>query len=111
LGEPAGLETDGVAHEEASLPVAVPFKARTGRWIAGKPWLRRTQSAVVVFPPEPPVVVATPAERPGAVKGAPAFGAAQRTLDGEDRSGIWFLKTGGSGGKTTFPAGELRAFS
>jgi len=25
-------------------------------------------------------------ERPGAVKGAPQFGAAQRTLDGEDRS-------------------------
>jgi hypothetical protein len=26
------------------------------------------------------------AERPGGVKGAPLFGAAQRTLDGEDRS-------------------------
>jgi hypothetical protein len=25
-------------------------------------------------------------ERPGAVKGAPLFGAAKRTLDGEDRS-------------------------
>jgi hypothetical protein len=25
-------------------------------------------------------------ERPGTVKGAPAFGAAKRTLDGEDRS-------------------------
>jgi len=24
LGEPAGLETDGVAHEEGNLPVAVP---------------------------------------------------------------------------------------
>ena len=27
-------------------------------------------------------------ERPGAVKGAPLLGAAQRTLDGEDRSGM-----------------------
>jgi hypothetical protein len=27
-------------------------------------------------------------ERPGAVKGAPLLGAAKRTLDGEDRSGI-----------------------
>ena len=27
-------------------------------------------------------------ERPGAVKGAPLFGAAKRTLDGEDRSKI-----------------------
>jgi hypothetical protein len=66
---------------------------------------------VVVFPPEPPVVFVPPAERPAAVKGAPVFGAAKRTLDGENRSGIGFLKTGGSGGKTTFPAGELRAFS
>ncbi|HEY1220953.1 MAG TPA: hypothetical protein VGF03_18565, partial [Bryobacteraceae bacterium] len=36
LSEPAGLETDGVAHEEASLLVAVPVMARNGRWIAGK---------------------------------------------------------------------------
>ncbi len=27
-------------------------------------------------------------ERPGGVKGAPSFGAAKRTLDGEDRSEI-----------------------
>ena len=49
----------------------------------------------MVFPPEPPVAPATPAERPGAVKGAPVFGAAKRTLDGEDRSGIGVLMTGG----------------
>jgi hypothetical protein len=54
LGEPAGLETDGVAHEEASLPVAVPGKARTGRWIAGKSSRRFTHSGVVISPPEPP---------------------------------------------------------
>jgi len=64
---------------------------------------------LVIFPPEPPVAPPSPAERPAAVKGAPAFGAAQRTLDGEDRSAIPGLLTGGSGGKITFPAGELRA--
>jgi hypothetical protein len=31
-------------------------------------------------------------ERPGAVKGAPLFGAAKRTLDGEDRSKILELE-------------------
>jgi len=59
----------------------------------------------VNFPPEPPVASPLPAERPGAVQGAPAFGAAQRTLDGEDRSGSGSKTTGGSGGKFTFPAG------
>jgi len=34
-----------------------------------------------------PLIPGRAPERPGAVKGAPAFGAAQRTLDGEDRSG------------------------
>jgi len=63
----------------------------------------------VIFPPEPPVALVLPSERPAAVKGAPAFGAAQRTLDGEDRSGTDLLATGGSGGKITLPAGELRA--
>src|SRR6202041_3858031 len=63
----------------------------------------------VFFPPEPPVASALAAERPGAVKGAPGFGAAKRTLDGEDRSGIRPQTTGGLGGKITFPAGELRA--
>src|ERR1700689_656417 len=64
----------------------------------------------VIFPPEPPVASALAAERPGAVKGAPGFGAAKRTLDGEDRSGLRPQTTGGLGGKITFPAGELRAF-
>jgi hypothetical protein len=31
-------------------------------------------------------------ERPGAVKGAPLLGAAKRTLDGEDHSGIIAMK-------------------
>jgi hypothetical protein len=66
--------------------------------------------ALVIFPPEPPVASMLSAERPGAVKGAPAFGAAERTLDGEDRSGIGPIATGGFGGKITFPAGELRAY-
>jgi hypothetical protein len=90
-----------------NLPGAVTGKARNGRWIAGKSSLYFTRSGVVVFPPEPPVVTVLPAERPADVKGAPAFGAAKRTLDGEDRSGISGRTTGGSGGKTTFPAGEL----
>src|SRR6202050_52862 len=63
----------------------------------------------VIFPPEPPVASALAAERPGAVKGAPGFGAAKRTLGGEDGSGIRPQTTGGLGGKITFPAGELRA--
>jgi len=75
LSKPAGLETDGVAHKEAGLLVAVPFTARNGRWIAGKSSLCCTRLAVV-FPPEPPVAITLPAERPGAVKGAPVFGAA-----------------------------------
>jgi hypothetical protein len=49
-------------------------------------------------------------ERPAAVQGAPDFGAAQRTLDGEDRSTTAHESTGGCGGKTTFPAGELRVY-
>ena len=63
--------------------MAVPFKARNGRWIAGKSSGCRTPS-VVVFPPEPPVAAMLLEERPGAVKGA--FFAAKRTLYGEDRS-------------------------
>jgi hypothetical protein len=63
----------------------------------------------VIFPPEPPVAPVLPSERPAAIKGAPAFGAAQRTLDGEDCSGTGLLTTGGSGGKITLPAGEPRA--
>jgi len=41
-----------------------------------------------VLPPEPRVAVSTGPERSAAVKGAPVFGAAKRTLDGEHRSGI-----------------------
>jgi hypothetical protein len=63
---------------------------------------------VVIFPPEPPVAIMFVVEQPGAVKGALVFSAAKRTLDGEDRSGIRTPATGGSGGKITFPAGELR---
>ena len=40
-----------------------------------------------MFPPEPPVAIATRPERRAAVKGAPGFGAAKRTLDCEHRSG------------------------
>ena len=39
-----------------------------------------------VFPPEPPVAITVRPERRGAVKGAPVFGAAERTLDCEHRS-------------------------
>jgi hypothetical protein len=62
-----------------------------------------------VIPPEPPVVIPGDAERPAAVKGAPGVGAAQRTLDGEDRCAIRDWTTGGLGGITKDPAGELRA--
>ena len=66
-----------------------------------------SQGSVLVFPPEPPVAAMNRAERPAVVQGAPGFGAAQRTLDGEDRSATSQQSTGGCGGKTTFPAGEL----
>jgi hypothetical protein len=55
-----------------------------------------------VFPPEPPVAIPVWPERRGGVKGAPQFGAAKRTLDGEHRSGIDQASTGGVGGNT-FP--------
>jgi hypothetical protein len=100
LSEPAGLETDGVAHEEEGLPVAVPSKARNGRWIAGK-WLACcTQLDVVVFPP----ARAVPAN------GAPALGAADPNLEGKDRSGIPNRLASGLDRKTIFPPGELRPF-
>jgi hypothetical protein len=41
-----------------------------------------------MFPPEPPVAIITWPERRADVQGAPQFGAAKRTLDGEHRSGI-----------------------
>jgi hypothetical protein len=40
-----------------------------------------------MFPPEPPVAITIWPERRAAVKGAPLFGAAERTLDSEHRSG------------------------
>jgi len=40
-----------------------------------------------MFPPEPPVAIVIWPERRAVVKGAPQFGAAKRTLDGEHRSG------------------------
>lgn len=64
----------------------------------------------VVFPLEPPVAIDSKPGRCAAVKGAPYFGAARRTLESKDRSGTRNL-AGGAGGKTTFPVGELRALS
>jgi transposase len=48
----------------------------------------------VMFPPEPPVAITTWPERRAAVKGAPVFGAAKRTLDGEHRSGTRYAFDG-----------------
>jgi hypothetical protein len=115
LGKPAGLETAKMAHREENLRRAAPQTRGT----AGESLINRCftthRGVLVIFPPEPPVASMLPAERPGARgtrfsgSGAPAFGAAERTLDGEDRSGIGPFTTGGFGGKITFPAGELRA--
>ena len=55
-----------------------------------------------MFPPEPPVAIAIRPERRGAVKGAPLFGAAKRTLDGEHRSGTHHNLDGRRSGNT-FP--------
>jgi hypothetical protein len=107
LGEPAGQETAMMAHREENLRRAAPQTQGT----AGESLINRCIAphcrVLVIFPPEPPVASTLSAERPGAVKGAPGSGAAKRTLDGEDRSGIEPMTTGGSGGKITFPAGEL----
>jgi hypothetical protein len=51
-----------------------------------------------MFPPEPPVAITIWPERRAAVKGAPQFGAAKRTLDGEHRSGNDKASTGGVAG-------------
>jgi hypothetical protein len=59
-----------------------------------------------VFPPEPPVAIAIRPERRAAVKGAPLFGAAERTLDGEHRSGIHHSFDGRLW-REHVPAGEL----
>jgi hypothetical protein len=55
-------------------------------------------AACVMIPPEPPVAMVTWPERRAAVKGAPQFGAAKRTLDGEHRSGCGLASTGGVAG-------------
>jgi hypothetical protein len=52
----------------------------------------------LMFPPEPPVAIVIWPERRTAVKGAPLFGAAKGTLDGEHRSGIDTASTGGGAG-------------
>ena len=59
-----------------------------------------------VFPPEPPVAIIVWPERRGAVKGAPQFGAAKRTLDGEHRFGVDQASTGGVGGNTFLLVGS-----
>src|SRR3981081_3361418 len=96
---------------------AVPQQVRTGSQVTArqpackaiaKGFYQPTGRAAAVFPPEPPVARPGLAERPAAGKGAPDLGAASRTLAGEDRSAIWTL-TGGAGGETAFPAGELTA--
>ena len=53
-----------------------------------------------MIPPEPPVAIRVWPERSRAVKGAPQFGAAKRTLDGEHRSGIEQAFDGRLGGIT-----------
>ena len=50
-----------------------------------------TEITLIVFPPEPPVAMTDGPERRTAGKGAPVFGAAERTLAGEHRSGIWII--------------------
>jgi hypothetical protein len=59
-------------------------------------------AATRVFPPEPPVAIALRPKRRAAVKGAPSFGAAKRTLDGEHRFGIYGTFDGLRSGNT-FP--------
>jgi hypothetical protein len=59
-----------------------------------------------VFPPEPPVATTIRPERRAAVKGAPLFGAAKRTLDGEHRSGTPTRVDGRRSGNT-FPLVSL----
>ena len=55
-----------------------------------------------MFPPEPPVATTSRPERRTAVKGAPLFGAAKRTLDSEHRSGTHETFDGRRSGNT-FP--------
>ena len=68
----------------------------------GKPAFFFLTQGREVFPPAPPVATTSRPERRAAVKGAPWFGAAKRTLDGEHRSGIPGLVDGRRSGNT-FP--------
>jgi hypothetical protein len=54
----------------------------------------------LVIPPEPPVADLDSPQRRAAGKGAPVFGAAERTLAREHRCGTLDGSTGGSGGIT-----------
>ena len=66
--------------------------------------------ACLVIPPEPPVANCPAPQRRAVGKGAPGFGAAQRTLAREHRCGIAnLLATGGSVGHEDLvhPAGGL----
>jgi len=51
-----------------------------------------------VFPPEPPDAISAWPDQRVAVKDAPQFGAAKRTLDSEPRSGVDQTSTGGVDG-------------
>jgi hypothetical protein len=59
-----------------------------------------------VFPPERPVAISIRPERRAEVKGAPLFGAAKRTFDGEHRSGTRAPVDGRRSGNT-FPLVSL----
>ena len=62
-----------------------------------------------VFPPEPPVAMMVSPEPRGDVMGAPGFGAAKRTLDGEHGSGMDENFDGRLGGNTfLLVSSELR---
>src|ERR1700688_1786158 len=99
-----------MAHREEHLRRAAPCRRGTaGESLTNRCMTTHYRGGGVFFPPEPPVAPAASAERPAAVKGAPGFGAAERTLDGEDRSATRTPATGGWRGKITLPAGELRA--
>ena len=66
----------------------------------------------LVIPPEPPVANFTSPQRRAAGKGAPFFGAAERTLAGEHRCGTYPLLDGRirwDHEAFVNPAGELRA--
>jgi hypothetical protein len=69
-------------------------KTKTGGWDRERLSVAAKKGAKMAAPGVPvpywafPSYRRTCSERPGAVKGAPLLGAAKRTLDGEDRSGM-----------------------